>query len=110
MRTVQADSQKGSRSEELQYHQDNSKYALEYMSAALHAFINISRQQFPLDTLFKTLSDASQGALGLAGERDWALRLLSDLIEYASPAAMAWSAGFLPMIAQSLHDESESCR
>lgn len=94
--------------EDLSYHEENSSYALEYMSTALRAFIKLSREQFPLDALFKTLNLASRAELGLAGESEWALRLLSDVIEYASPAAMAWSAGFLPFIAQSLHDESES--
>lgn len=94
------------KSEDLKYQEDDSRYALRFMSTALQAFIKISGGQFPFDAIFETLKSASQGNLGLAGEQEWALRLLSDLIEYASPAAMAWSAGFLELIAQCLQDES----
>lgn len=106
MRKLQKDGN-SQRAEDLAYYRENFQSALEHMSAALQAFIKISKDQFPLDALFETLEAASKGELGLTGEREWALRLLSDLIEHASPAAMAWSAGFLPTIAESLHDESE---
>lgn len=82
--------------------------ALEYMSSSLQAFIKITGPLFPSHGLFGVLNQAIREQLGLDGEKEWAVRLICDLIQYASPAAVAWTSGLLSIVGQGLSDLSES--
>lgn len=81
--------------------------ALEYMSASLQAFIKTARTAFPAQGLFGVLNQAVAEQLGLEGEKEWALRLICDLIQYASPAAAAWTSGLLSVVRDGLSDLSK---
>ena len=75
------------------------------MSSALRTFIQVTGTAFPVNVLFDVLNKAIRGQLELLGEKGWALRLVSDLIEFASPAALAWTASFLPYVGEGLESE-----
>ncbi|KAK9900799.1 ARM repeat-containing protein [Cystobasidium minutum MCA 4210] len=77
---------------------------LEYMSASLQAFIKTSGPAFPAHGLAGVLNQAIGQQLGLEGEKEWALRLICDLIQYASPAAVAWTSGLLSVVREGLSD------
>ena len=72
-----------------------SRSPLEYISQALQAFIKTTRFDFPIQGIFHIFSIAMHEGLEIPGEKEWALKLAADLIEFASPSAMAWTAGFL---------------
>lgn len=80
---------------------------LEYMSASLQAFIKTSGPAFPAHGLAGVLNQAIGQQLGLDGEKEWALRFVCDLVQYASPAALAWTSGLLSVVQEGLSDSSE---
>lgn len=82
--------------------------ALEYMSASLQAFIKVTGETFPVHGLADIVMKAVREQLGLEGEKEWALRLVCDLVQYASPAAVAWTSGLLPFTREGLSDLSKS--
>ena len=82
---------------------------LEYMSASLQAFIKTSGPAFPAHGLAGVLNQAIGEQLGLEGEKEWALRLVCDLIQYAAPAAVAWTSGLLSVVQEGLSDLREYC-
>jgi hypothetical protein len=76
------------------------------MSSSLQAFIKTAGAAFPVQRLFKTIHQALGEQLSLEGEKEWALRLICDLVQYASPSAVAWTSGLLPSVVDGLSDLS----
>lgn len=92
----------------LQLAQEDAVWTLQSMTTTLACFLSVMGSDFPIQPLFNVFNQAVYGQLGVDGEREWAFRLIADLVKYASPAAMAWTAGFLPLVTDTLTSSSES--
>lgn len=78
------------------------KANLEYMSRSLRAFIQTIGTAFPIQGLYELMNLGIGEQLGLLGEKEWALRLLCDLIQFASPNALAYTSGLLASVTEGL--------
>jgi hypothetical protein len=84
---------------------EQDEVTLEYISRALQAVIRTTGPNFPIQRLFQALGSAIHGELGIRGDREWGLRMVADLVEFASPNSVAWTAGFLPTVREGLRSE-----
>ena len=93
--------------ETLQQCMQASRSTLEYVSQALKAFLKNVGPKFPIQGLFDVFRLAVHGALAVDGEKEWAYRLIADIVEYASPNAMLWTGSFLPLVKDGISSQSE---